>query len=241
MQNKQKIMAVVMGSKGVIKMGLIIQKDYPEIAEMYRSGKSLTEIVNELGLIDKYDFSNKSTAASAVSYALRGHGGEFGLPAYAGSIQDKSELEQLAAEHNYKSGKKLQEDGKGMFKLSKEERDKIRENAFQKSYEKMITEGTGLLGRSKEQMQEDSRKALKAKGIQPWLREGDLMSDGTICKVSEVEFMHKLAQQPEYRSKKNLRSAKLACELNKVYHNNKQVRTSRSVNSARYYHRSNKQ
>ncbi len=241
MRSKQKIMAVIAGSKGAIKTGQKIKEDCPCIADMYTSGKTLPEIVLELDIVTKYDLTSPATAASAVSYALRGHDGKYEIPAYSGLIKDKTRLDQLAAEHNYESGKKLQKDGKGMFKLSKEEKDAIRKKASQKSYETMLAEGTGILGRSKEQMQEDSRKALKAKGIQPWLREGDIMQDGTICKVSELEFMDKLSQQPGYRSDKNIKSAKIACELNKAYHNNQKVRTSRAITSARYYNRSNKQ
>jgi len=83
-------------------LGLEIQKRFPEVADDYKKGNTLREIVDKYGIVFKYDIPLR-VAIGAVNFAIRGHSGGFGVLPYNGLIRDESELEILCKSHRIKA------------------------------------------------------------------------------------------------------------------------------------------
>ncbi len=84
-----------------IKIGKTLQKDLPEIAEDYRAGKVIREIVEERDIISNYGIQNPETARYAVWLALHGYSGKFNFireSPYEGLVPEE-ELQVLVKEN----------------------------------------------------------------------------------------------------------------------------------------------
>jgi len=91
-----------------IELGLDIQKSFPNIAEDYQNGKSLSELVKKYQ-IDKFFGIKRKSAQQAITYALRGYRNEWDLFSgivYTGLLPAE-DYDKLAREHHENSGKKL--------------------------------------------------------------------------------------------------------------------------------------
>ena len=77
-----------------------------------------------------------------------------------------------------------------------------------------------------EQRSENSRKNVIAKGLVPWVPTEETNEHYT---VSEVETAYRLAQCPEYRRGSLINNAKIAGELNTIFHNGETVRNRNAV------------
>lgn len=108
-----------------ILAGLRIQRDHPEIAEMYRDGKFIREIANELNIAGQYGLRSEQGAISAVGHALRGvEKTILGVNSYQGLIS-KDELENLCTRHNTENGKRNTRMKVGIHALTHDEKSKI--------------------------------------------------------------------------------------------------------------------
>ena len=103
--------------------GQRIQREHPEVVEMYRSLTPFSRIVRALRLIEGYGVS-EHVARNAVVYALRGYRWGFGVESYAGLITDVEELDRIVSGYRKKVGKRLRKQKRGICGLSKEERRK---------------------------------------------------------------------------------------------------------------------
>ena len=165
-----------------IKLGRTLQRDHPEIADLYRAGLTATEISEELGIELKYSVS-VNVARTGICMAYAGHNGGFNLDAYEGLIPDVEEREKLAREHLQEGGRKLHVEGKGIHGRSDEERSEAGHKGGRKTYEegmgihgmsdeerreiglKSYEEGLGIHGRSAEQIRLDGRKGGRKSGL----------------------------------------------------------------------------
>lgn len=189
-----------------LEVGVQLQRDFPEVAEDYRGGMSISKIVDKYNLSLKYGISKK-IATQSVHRALRGYkGGFLRLDSYEGLIEE-SELEKLAREHWSRRGSE----------------------AGTILYEK----GLGIFSRTREQMIEDCKKGGLIGGRNAGL--ASIISQGMIpWTPEEKEFAYVLSQNPDYQIKEGLnkggRKVRLITEkINETYYDGKPVRSVRSI------------
>tara|TARA_Y100000310_G_scaffold323165_1_gene383170 strand:- start:7279 stop:8166 length:888 start_codon:yes stop_codon:yes gene_type:complete len=151
--SSKQVAAIKLG----IELGRTLQEEHPEIAEMYRGGKSQLQIARELGISETYGVSER-IASAAIHKTLNGHNGNFRYPEYPGLITDELELEKLAQEHIRENGKVRGDNNrieqKGIFAQTIEERRELGRTSGLKNY----ANKTGYHGRTKEQRIKDARK-----------------------------------------------------------------------------------
>ena len=174
--------------KNAIQLGRTLQKDHPEIAELYRQGNSIAQIGNFLRVELEYQV-NYSVAWSGIQRAISGHQGGLKVRAYMGLIEE-DERRTLAKEHNRESSKRLCEDKKGVFSrtpdqvrkdsqragkisywgekglrnMAKEKRKKVSQKAGRKIYEEKL----GIHGLSPEETRANAEKGALARGCSLW-------------------------------------------------------------------------
>ncbi len=99
--------------------GSQIQRDNPEIADLYRSGKTQPEIVEELQVQVRYNINNIQVAISAVCFSLIGFKNNSidRCDPYSGLLSEK-ESDELCRQHRSSSGERIRDGGIGIFGLS---------------------------------------------------------------------------------------------------------------------------
>ena len=174
-----------------IKLGEALIKDHSEIADLYRGGMFAPIIAEELNIQLEYGVTEK-IAMEGVKRAIAGHNGGFNLDSYVGLIP-KEEGKRLGREHmqenNRENGRKAHENKLGMF------------------------------GRTAEQISEDSRKGVIAKGQTPWVT----------GRIPEIEYAHALTFLPEFQRGSRVNNELIALELNIEYHDCEEVRNAKAV------------
>ena len=123
----------------------------------------------------------------------------------------------MTAEQQSEHGKALYEMGLGIHGMTTEQRRENGRKNGKAAYEK----GKGIHGMTFEQRSENSRKNVIAKGLVPWVPAEETNEHYT---VSEVETAYRLAQCPEYRRGSLINNARIAGELNTIFHNGEPVR-----------------
>jgi len=112
-----------------IKLGFKIQKDFPQVKDLYREYKPASVITKDLDLVNFYSTSKK-ICESAVCYALKGYDHEINvirdkIQSYTGLLSRK-EFSEIAhgnlKQSAQKTGKQLRKDKKGVFGLSDQEK-----------------------------------------------------------------------------------------------------------------------
>ena len=88
--------------------------------------------------------------------------------------------------------------------------------------------GLGIHGLTIEQRREYGRKSAIARGFDQWVPAEETEEH---YKFSEVEIAFMLSQCPEYRIGKHVSNAKIADELNRLFHNQESVRSVDAVSS----------
>ena len=200
-----------------ILLGLEIKKYFPEIAEDYRQGLSLND------LVEKYNIKNffgkkEKVCQMGVLYAIKGYDGQirlFKLETYSGLIE-KNEAAIIGKEHNRKNSKKIGDhffqEGLGIFKITKEERQKI----GQKSGAKLVKEKLGVHAYTHEERKDVGRLGAIAQGKVPYSDE-------------EILYIKELSKKPEFRKGSLIRAREIAIKINEVFHQKKNVRNANSV------------
>ncbi|MCH7850228.1 MAG: hypothetical protein IH845_01145 [Nanoarchaeota archaeon] len=233
--------------KGSIDLGRTLTEEHPEIANLYREGSSIPQIVEELDIQSRYDVTG-NIAWSGVQRAISGHESGFNSDPYEGLIPDTRERGELAKDHNRKSGLKSYEMRIGAHGRTAEQTTKDNRRAGRKTYQmgvgihaqtserlselgrkggrKAYEEGLGMFGRTSEQTSEDSHKggynATLNRGQIPWV----------IGRIPEVEYAYALTFLPEFQKDSSRVNNKLiALELNIEYHDCEEVRTVSAVRS----------
>lgn len=149
--------------KGIL-LGGIIQKELPEIAEDYRRGMHLSDIVRVRELMSKYSIPSERVAINSVFYALKGYDGRFttfGLEEFSG-LMTTEELESLGKVHNIEHGRRMgkltgksnYEKELGIGSLTKEELSKFGSIGGKIGDEVNRRQGSGIYGLTKEQRSE---------------------------------------------------------------------------------------
>lgn len=204
--------------KHAMRIGRQLQVDMPWIADEYRNGRFAREIVEEHGIIKRYNASF-SVAIAAVRYAIVGYKGH-NYPEYEGLIKDNEELERLASAHHKRCGTESLEEGKGLYSRTKEEISSIARELYKNK--------KGIHAQTKEEKKEASRKAIMALGFTQWI-EGD-----NWLIPPEIEYTYWLTLEPEnIREKQPMKGRPdldiVKRRVNDTYHEGKPVRTKRSL------------
>ena len=222
------------------ELGKRLQEDFPEIVDKYRNGRTMPKISLEYCIQELYDAS-RNVALNAVRYALVGY--DFDGISYPGLIEDDEELRNIGLEHKRESGKANYERGLGVHGRTAEQKSENSRKGGEAAYEmgkgihgrtaEQMSEhgrkggeaayemGKGIHGRTAEQMSEHGRKNAMARGFVPWVPAEETNEHYTF---SELEIAFMFSQCPEYRRGKHVKGAKIADELNVIFHNREPVR-----------------
>lgn len=79
--------------KRAANLGIVIQREFPEVAEDYRAGRLVPEIIAQYDVLSRYGVG-RNVAIKAILFAIQGYNGGIGVNSYRGLI-DSSELEEL--------------------------------------------------------------------------------------------------------------------------------------------------
>ena len=188
-----------------VKIGLDLQKNHPELADIYRCGHTLDQIAEQLNVRLHYNVSS-SVASTAVRRALRGyyermHGN------YDGLLED-SEADKIAHDRKQQNGKRENKSKIGCFAITPKERQKIGE--------RMRHDGKGLYGLTHEEHVRSGRSSAISRGLAPW-------------STREKKTAETLSKRSEYRQGSKVLSSRIAEELNRRYHYGAEVRTGYAV------------
>jgi hypothetical protein len=203
------------------EIGNDIRKNYPEIAEEYRSGLTAPKLVAQYGFNYRYGVSLQM-ASYAVRNAIRGYCGHYYNP-YRGLIEDKSERESLAIAHNRQTGMELFEQKRGIHALTYEQKAEAgRKGGLIRgplSYKLRI----GCHALPPEVLREHCRRiaplggkaggkaSVTARGLVPYM-------PATPGRVAEIEYAFRLAADPLYLGPVRANFKKIAEKVNEVFH-----------------------
>ncbi|MBI3443184.1 hypothetical protein HY008_00780 [Candidatus Woesebacteria bacterium] len=212
-----------------ISLGRQLQIDHPQIATYYKSGMSQPKIIEKLKLDEEYGTS-EAVMNRAIQLALKGFSSELadvlGLEPYEGIVDpqvykeahDKITLKARSDTGRW-LGRKTHEEGTGIFGMSPEKKiASVRKGGLH-------TKGS-LQFQSVEKRKEIALKSVLDRGLTPWATE-------------ELELAYTLSQDPDYQRRNLLQRVTpnyelIAENLNRMYHDGKQVRIPRSVKQALY-------
>jgi len=198
-----------------------IRKSYPEIAEEYRSGLTASELVVRHGFDRRYGVSQR-TAVAAVRNAIRGYSG-YCCEAYQGLIADRSERENLALDHNRRTGIEVYQRRRGIHGFTREQKaEACRKGGLIRgplSYRLRI----GCHALPPEVVREQCRKIAslggKAGGVASIVAQGMVpYAPAAPGRVAEIEFACRLAADPLYRGPVRANFGKIAEKVNEVFH-----------------------
>lgn len=180
MTNQEEIRAVIKS----IELGRILNQTHPEIRNLYLNGRSLTEIVNELEIQERY-IVTRNIAIKSVWNALVGYDKNYlGRRNYEGLLTEEERI-RIGKEHNRENGRttglRSYQTGTGIFRLTHQQRRELGHRTFES--------GLGIFGRTPERHKSDSRKAGRSASIKrgqiPW-------------EEDELLAAYELSQQQDY-------------------------------------------
>ena len=167
--------------KRSIELGRTLQQEHPEIADLYRQGYTLPDIVGELDIRTEYDVSNM-VAQGGVRRVLSGHNGSLGIRNYDGFLS-KEEIERLGKEHMSEAGLRTYREGMGIYAMTPKQKRAASKMGGRTAYEegrgfhvmipkekketakmggnKSYKEGKGIFGRTKEKISRNNREGGK--------------------------------------------------------------------------------
>jgi hypothetical protein len=216
------------------EIGCDIRKNYPEIADEYRSGQTAPLLVAAHEFDNKYKI-NRRTAINAVRNALCGFFGYCHEP-YDGLIGDRFEQQRLALAHNKQTGIEAFKRREGIHALTREQRVEAgRKGGLIRgplSYQLRI----GCHAMPPEALREHlgrfsplGRKAggvasVRAKGLTPF-------APATPERMAEIDFALRLAEDPRCLGPRRTNFKKIAEKVNDVFHsgNLRYTRTSLKI------------
>lgn len=193
--------------KYALDIGMRLQSEAPQIADLYRRGMRQRDIALEINtLLEKLGATSADVKVRSVGFAIRGYaGGGYGIGPFRGLIEDMSELERLAEAHMGKMTHEQRiEAGRKGGKISGRRAFKKKIALFAEGYEKRLK----LAG----------RKSALARGAKMW--DETRVVDG-LGEVSEEEYAHRLSADPSYMTGRRYRGQDVMNQVNAVFNNNR--------------------
>ena len=189
---KEQITAIKRG----VGLGRTLQKDYPEIADLYRQGYTLQKIVEKLDIKSHYNVSN-NVACSGVHRAITGYHSNPKDGFYDG-LMDDNERESISRKHIQKNGVKVGymflKERKGLFGITPKQLAEAGRKGGHKAGTKLYREKRGIHGRTPEQHREDSKKGARKGGLKSAIARGFVL-----WTEEELALAYQLSQQPKYQ------------------------------------------
>ncbi|MBD3318903.1 hypothetical protein GF342_03255 [Candidatus Woesearchaeota archaeon] len=232
---RKKVRAIALA----IRVGQKLQRQFPEIATLYRDGLRHADIVECLELDTAYARLS-AVMTKAVGYALTGYDGPLSAP-YTGLIPS-SELEEICLRRKRRSGvssSRLQAQSQtGLYAMSDEEKrrarskggsttkknckgvfgldDKKRSEISARTGRRLYEEGRGIHALSSEQRADAAKKSCRMQGMTPWSEE-------------ELRRAVELSMDPEYQYGARVSNKMIAKTLNEEFHEGLRVRRANMV------------
>jgi hypothetical protein len=203
------------------EIGDDLRKNCPELAEGYRSGLTAPMLVARHGFDRRYGVSRRA-AVGAVRNAIRGYSG-YSYESYPGLIADRSERENLALDHNRRTGMDVYERRVGIHGFTAEQKvEACRKGGLIRgplSYQLRI----GCHALPPEVVREQCRRIAslggKAGGVASIVAQGMVPYVPAMPgRIAEVEFASRLAAEPRYRGPVRANFGKIAGKVNEAFH-----------------------
>jgi hypothetical protein len=225
------------------EIGDDIRKNYPEIADEYRSGQTAPALVARHGFDLHYE-TNQLTAISAVRYALCGYFGRF-HERYIGLISNKSEQEYLALKHNRETGLEAFTRKQGIHALTHEQKAEAGRKGGGIGGPLSYFLRIGCHALSPEALREHLRRIAplgsKAGGTASVLAKGLIpFAPATPERIPEIEFAYNLTKNLLYLGPVRVNFKKISDKLNEVYHSGNSFHTRTTLKIAMQRRRRNK-
>jgi len=203
------------------EIGADLQNSCPELADEYRSGLTAPMLAAKHEVDSRYGVT-KLAAASAVRNAIRGYSGYYHA-AYPGLIADKSERENLALDHNRRTGIDVYQRRVGIHGFSREQkREACRKGGLVRgplTYQLRI--GCHALPPEvvREQLRRIASLGGKAGGVASVLAKGMIPYVPAMPgRLGELEFASRLAADARYRGPVRTNFGLIAGKVNEVFH-----------------------
>jgi len=203
------------------EIGYDLRSSCPELAEEYRNGLTAPMLVAKHEVDRRYGVT-KRAAVSAVRNAIRGYSGYY-HEAYPGLIVDKSERENLALDHNRRTGTDVYQRRVGIHGFSREQkRDACSKGGrVQGPLSYRLRIGCHALPPEvvREQLRRIASLGGKAGGVVSVLAKGMVPYVPAMPgRMGELEFASRLAAEPRYRGPVRANFGMIADKVNEVFH-----------------------
>ncbi len=216
--------------KAALKMSVAfakrLQMEYPQIAEDFLSGDSFSQIDLKYGISQLFGLTGKNMAENAIRIALTGFQikpGVTGMENITGLI-DNETYNKHAKLHQQRQGSltgiKTKIEGTGIFGMTDEQRREL----GKKSAAKLLENKAGVFGLSKDQLREYGIQALASRGYKAF-------SD------DERDLISSLRVSSNFTKNSKASAIKIADELNRKFHDGKQIRNARQISKFLYRHK----
>lgn len=202
-----------------VQLGRDLRESLPQIADEFRNGKFIREIVEDHDIALTYGIS-ESTAIKGVRYALMGYDSDWDFlneKNYDGLIPE-NEYQSIGKEHRLENiretDKKMKKNKKGIYGISKNQR-KLN---GKKGARVLIERKIGIHGQTHESRQKVAKWGALARGFTLWTDEEKIAA-----------FDMATQQDCTYRIGSKIARGKIAQELNGLYHDGNEIRTAGAV------------
>lgn len=200
-----------------VETGKKIQGEFPQIALDYVNGLTAPELVEKYDIQKRYGIPNQSTARAAVSYALIGYAGRHS-PSYPALIRDPDILKAIGEKHKkasaQKTGKRMSNEGRGMFARTDEEIIEV----GRKSGTNLFRSKQGIHAQTPAEKREVGRVSALRRGFVPFSEDEEAF-------ITSLDL-----ESEEYRTRgKKLNAERIAKELNDRFHGGSKVRRGNTV------------
>jgi hypothetical protein len=145
----------------------------------------------------------------------------------------RNERSSQSKKTGYLGGNTCYEESRGLFSRSPEKWSKDSQKSGKIGGAVVYQLKRGVHGRTRQQMGEDAKKGIRNSGFTPWIEKGDWMPGGQ-CAINEIDFAHYLSLQSRFRRRSQINLQLISHELNRVYHNEEEIRKSSNVKKKLY-------
>lgn len=208
-------------------------REMPIVADYWKSGESY-ETMMQRPEVAQYapERGNGRILRAALSRAMSGHSGGFGIQSFTGLIPNEEERREIMHEHARNNGKEIYQNRQGLYALTEEVLTETRRKAGKKSGELHRTNGTGVCGRKGQEKLEDSLAGVRARGKTPWFRKGDQFDDGSVCCITEHHMSYLLSQQEGFQRGSQAHLPAIQARINEWYHKGEEIRSTQAIKQA---------
>lgn len=179
-----------------------VQEEFPEVEKMYREGKNIPAISEEIDVSVRYNV-NERVAYNSIYIALVGHP----------QIKNLDSLNGLLDEEERKKLGKAHQRERGLIRI-KEFTKEQRKTWGKKGGDRVFEDKKGIFALEKEELSNNGKKAALKLGRRPYCEELKTTHHGDFNERNYICFL---------KEELNLSWQEVATETNKVFDNNRNV------------------